>query len=90
MKPEKRTVTINLKVYHRSTIKNKYTYQMFVFPVNITCTAITGHKLQGRYKDILIVSSWSQLQGKAAFTNWEYTVISRVRTLEGLYIYSKN
>ena len=57
MKPEKRTVTINLKVYRRSTIKNKYTYQMFVFPVNITCTAITGHKLQGRYKDILIVSS---------------------------------
>jgi hypothetical protein len=75
IKPEKRTVTINLKVYRGSTIKNQYTYKMLVFPVNIICTAITGHKLQDRSKDILIVSSWTKLQGKAAFTNREYTVL---------------
>jgi hypothetical protein len=76
-KTRKKTVSINLKVHRGSTIKNKYTYQMLVFPVN-ACTAITGHKLQGRSKDILIVSSWPKLQGKSAFTNWEYTVLSRV------------
>ena len=88
IKPEKRTVSINLKVHRGSTIRNKYTYQMLVFPVNI-CTAITGHKLQGRSKDILIVSSWPKLQGKSAFINWEYTVLSRVRTLQGLYTFEK-
>jgi hypothetical protein len=88
IKPEKRTVSINLKVHRGSTIRNKYTYQMLVFPVNI-CTAITGHKLQSRSKDILIVSSWSKLQGKSAFINWEYTVLSRVRTLQGLYTFEK-
>ena len=61
---------------------------MLVFPVSI-CTAATGHKLQGRSKDILIISSWPKLQGKAAFVNWEYVVLSRVRTLEGLYIFEK-
>ena len=88
IKPEKRTVTINLKVSRGSHIQNKYTYQMLVFPVNI-CTAATGHKLQSQSKDILIISSWPKLQGKAAFVNWEYVMLSRVRTLEGLYIFEK-
>ena len=61
---------------------------MLVFPVNI-CTAVTGHKLQGRSKDILIISSWPKLQGKAAFINWEYAILSRVLTLEGLYLFEK-
>ena len=68
IKPEKRTVTINLKVSQGSHIQNKYTYQMLVFPVNI-CTAVTGQKLQGRSKGILIISSWPRLQEKAAFIN---------------------
>ena len=61
---------------------------MLVFSVNI-CTAATGHNLQGRSKDILIISSWPKLQGKAAFINWEYVVLSRVRTLEGLFLFEK-
>ena len=44
--------------------------------------ATTGHKLQGMTKDVLIVTSWPR---PGLFTNWEYTVLSRVRTLEGLY-----
>ena len=88
IKPEKHTVTINLKVSRGSHIRNKYTYQMLLFPVNI-CTASTGHKLQGRSKDIIIVSSWPKLQGNAAFVNWEYVVLSRVRTLKGLYLFQK-
>jgi len=61
---------------------------MLLFPVNI-CTASTGHKLQGRSKDFIIVSSWPKLQGNAAFVNWEYVVLSRVRTLKGLYLFQK-
>ena len=61
---------------------------MTQFPINLA-DAVTGHKLQGRSKDILIVSSWPKLQGKSAFINWEYTVLSRVRTLEGLYTFEK-
>ena len=81
-------MTINLKVSRGSHIRNKYTYQMLLFPVNI-CTASTGHKLQGRSKDLIIVSSWPKLQGNAAFVNWEYVVLSRVRTLKGLYLFQK-
>ena len=81
-------MTINLKVSRGSHIRNKYTYQMLLFPVNI-CTASTGHKLQGRSKDLIIVSSWPKLQGNAAFVNWEYVVLSRVRTLQGLYLFQK-
>ena len=68
-------LTINLKVSRVLAIQNQYTYQMLIFPVNI-CTARTGRKLQGRLKDIIIISSWPKLQGKAAFINWEYVVLS--------------
>ena len=48
-------------------------------PVN-SSDAITGHKLQGLTKDQLIVYSWNRC------TSWIYVVISRVRTLEGLFL----
>jgi len=50
------------------------------FPVN-TNIATTGHKLQGMSKDKLIVVSWNY-----GIPNWVYVVLSRVRTLEGLYL----
>ena len=40
--------------------------------------AITGHKLQGMSKDLLIVSSWPTGGLAAMFMNWEYVVLSRV------------
>ena len=53
-------------------------------PVNIS-TALTGHKLQGRSKDTLIITSWPNFSNIYIFTNWEYAVLSRMRTLSGLY-----
>jgi hypothetical protein len=52
------------------------------FPANIN-DATTGHKLQGMSKDVIIVASWPT---KSMFRNWEYVVLSRVRTLSGLYL----
>ncbi len=52
--------------------------------------AITGHKLQGMSKDLLIVSSWPTGGLAAMFENWEYVVLSRVRTLSGLYLVKPN
>ena len=48
--------------------------------------ATTGHKLQGMSKYVLIVSSWPTGGLAAMFKNWEYAVLSLVRTLSGLYI----
>jgi hypothetical protein len=59
---------------------------MTMFPVNIN-TSSTGHKLQGRSKDIIIVSSWPKLKNNICFRNWEYVVLSRVRTLKGLFLF---
>ena len=49
-------------------------------PVNSNI-ATTGHKLQGMSKNTLIVNSWNY-----GFANWIYVVLSRVRTLSGLYL----
>ena len=49
-------------------------------PVNSNI-ATTGHKLQGMSKDTLIVNSWNY-----QFSNWIYVVLSRVRTLSGLFL----
>ena len=48
-------------------------------PVNAS-DAITGNKLQGLTKDNLIVYSWNKS------TMWIYVVLSRVRTLKGLFL----
>ena len=41
--------------------------------------ATTGHKLQGKTMDALVVAEWSNVK------NWAYVVLSRVKTLEGLF-----
>jgi hypothetical protein len=46
----------------------------------------TGHKLQGMSKDVIIVSSWPTGGLSKTFKNWEYVVLSHVRTLSGLYL----
>jgi hypothetical protein len=48
--------------------------------------ATTGHKLQGISKDAIIVSSWPTGSLTVIFKNWEYLVLSRVRTLSGLFL----
>lgn len=46
----------------------------------ISNTATTGHKLQGCTVDSLLVNDWTY--GK----NWSYVVLSRVRTMVGLFM----
>ena len=49
------------------------------FPINIA-NARTVHKLQGKTLDAIVVSSWDYTG------NWVYVVLSRVRTLKGLFL----
>ncbi len=58
---------------------------MIQIPANIN-DATTGHKLQGMSKDVIVVSSWPTGGLATMFKNWEYAVLSRVRTLSGLYL----
>ena len=51
------------------------------FPVVLN-HATTGHKLQGKSMDQLVIVEWS----KKDRAKWAYVVISRVRTLEGLFL----
>jgi hypothetical protein len=53
--------------------------------VNIAI-AMTGHKLQGRTLDNVIITSWPK---NGLFQNWEYTVLSRVKTINGLYLFQE-
>ena len=52
---------------------------MTQLPINMN-DGTTGHKLQGMSKDSLIIVSWSWKP------NWIYVVLSRVRTLKGLFL----
>ena len=52
------------------------------FSININ-HATTGHKLQGKSLDELFISSWSYTR------NWPYVLLSRVRTLKGLFTRQK-
>ncbi len=76
---------VNVKHHHTSTRKQKLCCKMHQIPANSN-DATTGHKLQGMSKDIIIVSSWPTGGLSLMFKNWEYVVLSRVRTLLGLYL----
>ena len=52
---------------------------MFQLPLLVN-HATTGHKLQGKTMDQLIIAEWSKMK------NWAYVVLSRVRSLAGLYL----
>ncbi len=49
-----------------------------------------GHKLQGTSKDVIVITSWPTGGLTAMFKNWEYVIISQVRTLSGLYLDEPN
>lgn len=65
--------------------KETFKYQMTLFPVNINISSI-GHKLQGRSKNIIIVSSWPKRKNNSCFRNWEYVILSQVQTLRIILI----
>ena len=52
------------------------------FPL-VSNSATTGHKLQGCTVDSILVNDWWYQQ------NWPYVVLSRVKTMDGLYIGEK-
>ena len=56
--------------------------KLTAFPVLVN-HATTGHKLQGLSKDSLFVHAWSYTK------NWPYVILSRVRTLKGLFLGQK-
>jgi hypothetical protein len=59
------------------TVNLKVKMMQFAVLIN---NATTGHKLQGSSKDNLVVSMWSYKK------NWPYVILSRVRTLAGLFL----
>ena len=63
--------------------ETEFKCKMNQFPVNRS-DATTGHKLQGMSKDVIFIISWPS---GGLFKNWEYVVLSRVRTLDGLYLF---
>ena len=77
----KRFTTCKLRVSPHDQVeeKQKMTCGITQIPV-VSSDAITGHKLQGLTKDNIIVYSWNKV------TEWMYVVLSRVRTLNGLYL----
>ena len=78
-------ITFVAKMHDKSICLDKEATGMFVrmrgtqFPlISNSCT--TGHKLQGCTVDNILVNSWCY------GCNWVYVVLSRVKTLEGLYL----
>ncbi len=84
-KPEQFLPEVTVMHYHASSKKVAFRCKMKQIPAN-SKDAVTGHKLQGMSKDAIIVSSWPTGSLAAMFKNWEYVVLSRVRTLSGQYL----
>ena len=83
IEPQNFSPIVTMKPHHMTSANVKFWCRMTQIPVNVN-DATTGHKLQGMSKDVLIVTSWPF---GGLFKNWEYVVLSRVRTLSGLYLF---
>ena len=85
LKPKKIYCGVRCKVHPmapKSKRGNAYGCHVIQIPINLN-DATTGHKLQGMSKDIVIVSEWP---AGGIYTNWEYVILSRVRTIKGLFL----
>ena len=79
IKSTKSTYTVNYPVIEanrKERLKTKITLTQFPILIN---HATTGHKLQGKSMDALVIAEWSKVK------NWALVVLSRVRELKGLY-----
>ena len=63
----------------KNTTRTDHTVQMLQFPV-LAANAVTVHKLQSRSIDSVVACEWCKVE------NWIYVLLSRVKTIEGLYI----
>ena len=77
---EKDDVKIVMKV---GSMSHSIKVKIIQFGVNSN-KATTGHKLQGVSLKRMVVRSWGY-----RFKNWVYIVLSRVRTLDGLFLCEK-
>ena len=76
-KTETRQCKIRLRQWNNTVIdKIKTTY----LPINSSIST-TGHKLQGKTLDNLVVNSWGY-----CCAHWVYVVLSRVRKLDNLVL----
>jgi hypothetical protein len=80
LEPEIFSTKVSVKEFVGSKKKIQSNCRTKQIPAN-TNDATTGHKLQGMSKNVIIVTSWP-----TGFKNWEYVVLSRARTLSGLYL----
>ena len=80
VKPETRQCNIKLRMCNNVILKNiKMTY----LPVNCNIST-TGHKLQGKTLNHLVVNSWAY-----KCTHWVYVIMSRVKKLKNLVLNAK-
>ena len=82
LNPQHYSTYVRVKA-HAMAPETELRCRMTQLPINVN-DATTGHKLQGMSKDIVIITSWPT---GGLFKNWEYVVLSRVRTREGLYLF---
>ena len=80
--PETATCKVNFPV----TVMGKRelfrtSVKLHCLPVNVN-HATTGHKLQGKSVDEIVIVEWSKSNAK----KWAYVVLSRVKTLDGLFL----
>jgi hypothetical protein len=80
--PVPESLSINDKEFEMVKMKARQ------FPL-ISNTATTGHKLQGATMNKLFVHEWHYNKTGQYASNWPYVVLSRVRSLDGLYIRDK-
>lgn len=86
LEPETNSCAVSVKPHALSPRKEDYACLVTQLPLNLN-DATTGHKLQGMSKDIVIITSWPNFGDNPIFKNWEYTVLSRARSLEGLFLF---
>jgi len=78
------TVTDFFRTKRRDNSEKRFHPKLKIFQVPIVLNhATTGHKLQGKSLDSLVIHEWSDV------TNWAYVLLSRVRTIDGLYLCSE-
>jgi hypothetical protein len=84
LEPEQCSPKISVKPYSISSKKVEFCCKMKQIPANSN-DATKRHKLQGKSKVVIVVMSWPNRGLAAMFKNWEYVILSQVRTISGLY-----
>jgi hypothetical protein len=73
----------HLSADNKTIVREPVTMKAKQFPV-VRNTGTTGHKLQGKTVNSIFIFNWNYQQ-----KNWPYVVLSRVTTMDGLYLHQK-